>query len=129
VNVQQLRTPILSLLLVTSLTGCSIFNWKSVKPLEVQTKAVEKTRLNLPEPSPLKLQTMRWVVVTPNNIDQVWAELEKNKTDLVLFSLTDDGYEQLAITMLELRQYIEQQKAMLIKYKEYYEPQEKQQTK
>ena len=72
---------------------------------------------------------MRWVVVTPNNIDQVWAELEKNKTDLVLFSLTDDGYEQLAITMLELRQYIEQQKAMLIKYKEYYEPQEKQQTK
>lgn len=128
-NVQQLRTPILSLLLVTSLTGCSIFNWKSVKPIEVQTKAVERSRLNLPDPSPLKLTAMRWYVVTPENIDQVWKELEDNKTDLVLFALTDDGYEQLAITMLELRQYLEQQKSILIKYREYYEPQEKQETK
>lgn len=128
-NVQQLRIPILSLLLVTSLTGCSIFNWKSVKPIEVQTKAVERSRLNLPDPSPLKLTAMRWYVVTPENIEQVWKELEANKTDLVLFALTDDGYEQLAITMLELRQYLEQQKSILIKYREYYEPQEKQQTK
>lgn len=72
---------------------------------------------------------MRWYVVTPENIDQVWKELEDNKTDLVLFALTDDGYEQLAITMLELRQYLEQQKSILIKYREYYEPQEKQETK
>lgn len=123
-NAHQLQIPIISLLLVTSLTGCSVFNWKSVKPVEVQTKAVERTRLNLSEPSPLKLEPVKWVLITPENAEKVWEELKEKNVDLVLFALTDDGYEQLAVTMLEIRQYLEQQRAVLIKYKEYYEPQE-----
>jgi hypothetical protein len=36
--------------------------------------------------------------------------------------MTDKGYEQLSLTMAEIRNYIAQQRAILIKYKEYYEP-------
>jgi hypothetical protein len=129
VNVRQLQTPIISLLLVISLSGCSVLNWKSVKPVEVQTKAVERTRLNLSDPSPLKLDPVKWVLITPENADKVWEDLKERKVDLVLFALTDEGYEQLAVTMLEIRHYIEQQKAIIIRYREYYEPQEKQSTK
>ena len=121
-NALRLPILILSLLLTTSLTGCSVFNWKSVKPVEVQTKAVEKTPLNIGDPPPLKMQAPTWVLITPENAEAVWAELKSKNVDLVLFALTDDGYEQLAIIMLEIRQYLQQQKTILIKYREYYEP-------
>lgn len=119
---------IIILVSILSLQGCmtlgNLFGEK-VKPIEVQTKAVERTRLNLPDPKPLKPSTPKWYVVTPDNIEEVWKELKDNHTDVVLFAVTDEGYEQLAITMAELRNYIKSQKAIIIKYKEYYEPEEK----
>ncbi len=65
---------------------------------------------------------MHWVIITPENAEEVWKKLKEENTDLVLFGLTDDGYEQLAITMAEIRNFIAQQRTIIIKYKEYYEP-------
>ena len=36
--------------------------------------------------------------------------------------LTDDGYEELAIDMAEIRAFIAQQREIIAKYREYYEP-------
>jgi hypothetical protein len=88
----------------------------------VQTKAVERTRLNLADPAPLKGRELNWIVVTPENAEEVWKRLKEENTDLVLFAITDDGYEQLALTMAELRNFIASQRAIIVKYKEYYEP-------
>jgi hypothetical protein len=88
----------------------------------VQTKAVERTRLNLADPAPLKGRELNWIVVTPENAEEVWKKLKEENTDLVLFAITDDGYEQLALSMAELRNFIAQQRAIIVKYKEYYEP-------
>lgn len=76
----------------------------------------------MPLPPPLKARELQWFIVTPENIDQVWKRLEEEKIDLVLFGLTDDGYQELAMTMAELRNHIANQRAIIIKYKEYYEP-------
>ena len=65
---------------------------------------------------------MQWFVVTPENIDQVWVKLKEQGTDLVVFALTDDGYQELAMTMAEVRNYIASQRAIIVKYKGYYEP-------
>jgi hypothetical protein len=73
-------------------------------------------------PPPVKAREMQWFVVTKDNIDQVWKKLEEDKVDLVLFALTDDGYQELAMTIAELRSHIASQRAIIIKYKEYYEP-------
>jgi hypothetical protein len=115
---------ILSILTIPLLiSGCSVFSWgERVKPIEIQTKAVERTPLNLPEPTPLRGRAVEWIVVTPENIDQVWERLREKKVDLVLFAITDDGYEELALSMAELRNFIAQQRSIIIKYKEYYEP-------
>ena len=105
------------------ISGCASFGWtSSVKPIEVQTKAVERTRLNLADPAPLKGRELNWIVVTPENAEEVWKKLKEENTDLVLFAITDDGYEQLALSMAELRNFIAQQRAIIVKYKEYYEP-------
>ena len=76
----------------------------------------------MPSPPPIKARELQWFVVTPENIEQVWKRLEEEKVDLVLFALTDDGYQELAMTMAELRNHIANQRAIIIKYKEYYEP-------
>ena len=126
-----LRLSILtSVLLLTS--GCGVFNPFSrpdVKQVEIQTKAVERTRLNLKLPPPLEARVMDWYVVTPENIDEIWNTLKEQEKTLVLFALTDDGYEQLSLTIAEVRNIINSQRVILLKYREYYEPQEVKETK
>ena len=121
-----MRIQTISLVLATSilLSGCASFSLlgSRVKPLEIQTKAVERTPLNLEAPAPLKSKPVEWILITPQNAEEVWAKLKEKNADLVLFGLTDDGYEELSMTMAELRNYIAAQRQLIIKYKEYYEP-------
>jgi hypothetical protein len=97
--------------------------WGSdVKPIEVKTVAVEKTRLNLKDPPPLEARDVQWIVITPENAEAVFKRLQDENIDVVLIGLTDVGYERLSLTMAEIKNYIAQQKAIIVKYKEYYEP-------
>lgn len=92
-----------------------------VKPIQVETKAIEKTKLDIPEPSPLKVKSPKWIVVTPENAEAVWKQLKDKNVDMVLFAITDEGYEELAVTFAEARNYIASQRTIILKYKEYYE--------
>lgn len=118
---------ILSILLILPLiSGCaalSVLNsiFEKTQKVEVKTTAVERTKLNLPDPTPLSGRDVKWVVITPENAEQVWKELKEKNVDLVLFGLTDVGYEQLSLSMAEIRNYITQQRVIILKYREYYE--------
>ena len=121
-----LRWPILitSLLLLTNLGGCASWGLfgKRVEPITVSTVPLEKTPLALPDPAPLKSKPIRWVVITPANVDAVWEQLAQDDDDVVVFALTADGYQQLAVTIAELRNLIATQRVIIQKYREYYEP-------
>jgi hypothetical protein len=104
------------------LQGCALLAWNAVKPVEIQKKAVERTPLNLADPQPLKPSSPNWIIITPANAEQVWAELRKRNADLVLFALTDDGYEELAVDMAQIRTFIAQQREIIVRYRQYYEP-------
>jgi hypothetical protein len=132
VNAPQSLIRITSLLLVASLlSGCASFSLfgSRVKPVEVQVKAVERTRLNIPHPGPLSAKPVEWILITPENAERVFAELKEKNVDLVLFGLTDDGYESLSVIMAELRNYIATQRQIIIKYQEYYEPEKSEEKK
>ena len=121
----NVRHLLIATILLPLISGCSMFGWKSVEPIEIKTKAVERTKLNLPDPAPIQARELQWVIITKDNAQEVFKRLEEKGVDIVLFGLTDEGYEQLALTMAELRNYIAQQKTIIIKYKDYYEPKEK----
>ena len=108
-----------------SLQGCALLGWNSVQPVEIQKRAVERTPLNLPDPQPLKPVAPQWIVITPENQAQVFADLKSKNIDMVLFALTDDGYEELAVDMAQIRSFIAQQRDILVRYREYYEPKKK----
>jgi hypothetical protein len=106
-----------------ALSGCAGFSFgSSVKPIEIMSNPIERTPLALPQPSPLRLNKIEWIVVTPQNADAVFARLEANRQTPVLFAVTDQGYMDLAITMAELRNFINTQRQIIIQYKSYYEP-------
>lgn len=124
-----LKNSLLVLSCVFLVSGCatlpSIGNpfgkTKEVKPIEVVTKAEEKTKLNLTPPEPLNLKSPRFVIIHPENSEQVWKSLKENGNDVVLFGLTDDDYETLAIMMAEIRNFIITQRVIIEQYKKYYE--------
>ena len=118
-----------SLILITfllPLSGCSSFGLfgEDVKPVEVVTKEQSRAKLDLPLPKPISPRPVEWIVITPENAEETWAKLKESNTDLVVFALTDEGYENLAISMAQIRNIINQQRIIILKYKEYYEVEE-----
>ena len=123
-NVQRWPILITSLLLTS---GCASFlNWlepkPEVKPVEVISKPAERTPLSITDPAPIRAKPIQWVVITRENINEVFDKLEQQGVDAVVFAITDDGYKQLSITFAELRNLINTQRNIIIKYKDYYEP-------
>ena len=123
-NVHRWPILITSLLLLTNLGGCASWGLfgKRVEPITVSTVPLEKTPLALPDPAPLKSKPIRWVVITPANAEAVWERLAQDDDEVVVFALTADGYQQLAVTIAELRNLIATQRVIIQKYREYYEP-------
>lgn len=123
-NAQRWLTLITSLLLVSNLTGCASFSLfgQSEKPIEITTKAVDKTPLDIAQPDPIKTKPIEWVVVTPDNADAVFKKIADSGQEVVLFAITADGYQQLAVTIADLRNLINTQRNIIVKYKDYYEP-------
>ena len=76
--------------------------------------------LNTPQVRQLDLQNIEWFIVTPENIEEVFAKLKDQRKDVVLFALTDDGYKAMSLNFAQIRELLNQQKAIIEAYKEYY---------
>lgn len=107
-------------LCVISLSGCGWFGER-----EIVIQPLEPVTLNLPEISPVDLDSVEWKIITRDNQESVFTDLEKDGQDPVLFGLTDKYYESLSINFAKLRAYIKQQNKVIEIYKNYYEETEK----
>ena len=115
----KVRSSLLIALLMIPLlgiTGCA-----TTKTVKVLSEPVNSVALNPPNIRDLELQGVRWFIVTPENIDEVFKELEDQNKDVVLFGITDDGYKGLALNLAQIRELLLQQQAIIKAYKEYYE--------
>jgi len=104
-------------IVLSTLGGCELFKRK----IDVVTTPVQRPKLAIEKPQPLKPLKVQWFVITPETTNKVFADLTKKKTDLALFGLTDDGYENLSMNIAEMRKYIIQQNEIIAAYKKYYE--------
>ena len=123
----MIRVVVTCMMLVVVLlifSGCSTF--RSEKQIEVITEEIEKPKLNLDAVEPLDLKPVKWIVLTRENVEKVFTNLEKDGKSVALFALDTDTYEILAVNMEDIKRYILTQKTILVKYKEYYEPVEEQ---
>ena len=90
--------------------------------MTIATKPLERTPLDLAMPDPIKSRNITWIVVTPENAEEIFKQMEARGQTPVLFALTDDGYQELAINMVDIRNFINSQRGIILRYKDYYEP-------
>mgnify|MGYP003652174986 CR=1 FL=1 len=86
---------------------------------------LDRVPLNLPTTDRLQLSDTKWILVTPDNAEKIWSDLEKKKYDIVIFGLTDKGYEDLSVNVAKLKKLVQQQQSVIAAYKRYYEDQTK----
>ena len=108
------------LMLCLLLSGCS-----GVKELSIFKEEVPRAKLNLEKPTPLQMEKIHWHIITSENAEEVFAKLEKEGIDPVLFGLTDKDFEMLSKNFAKIRNQLMQTNELLDKYKEYYESDEK----
>ena len=104
------------LTLTIFLTSCS-----GVKELSIFKEEVPRAKLNLEKPTPLQMEKIQWHIITSENAAEVFAKLEADGIDPVLWGLTDEDFELLAKNFAQIRNKMVETNAILDKYKEYYE--------
>jgi hypothetical protein len=104
------------LILTTFLTSCS-----SVQKLDIFKTEVKREPLNLSNPDVPKLEQIKWVIITSQNAEEVFAKMKEQGKDPVLFGLSDEDYQLLSKNFAQIRAYMIKQNLTLDKYREYYE--------
>tara|TARA_B100000035_G_C21016062_1_gene561878 strand:- start:1264 stop:1737 length:474 start_codon:yes stop_codon:yes gene_type:complete len=117
---KPMKTLIVAILGLALLAGCT----STPRQIEISAKPIDKPKLVLPPAEELRLKDLTWVVINEENYKEVFEKLKKDKKDPVLIGLTDDGYEILAMNMSDIMKLLQQQKAIIAAYQNYYEESE-----
>ena len=123
-SLKSIQSVLVLLILSIFLTNCS-----GVKQLEIFKQEVPREKLNLNTPTPLELENLKWIIITSNNAEEVFKKLEEQGIDPVLWGLTDKDFELLAKNFARIRNQLKITNDLLSKYKEYYEPEVKNEQK
>lgn len=106
------------ILIYICMSGCT----PTIK--KIICEPTEKAKLSLEDPLPLDLKKIKWIVITEDNVDEVFQSFKDNNKRVVVFAVSGDGYKALALNMQEIKRYLSEQKEVLRLYREYYESDE-----
>ena len=110
--------PVMALFLV----GCSSTpKITTVEKVVTKTVVEKKLPLSIKAPAPLLLDGVNWIVVTEENINEVWEEIRNDNEGVALFALRHGDYERLALNIADIRAAIGEYVIILKRYREYYE--------
>ena len=106
---------------VLALTGCA----SMPDVITYKSEPVDRPALVLPDTVELELRNADWEIITEENAEILWKELQESGEPIVIYALTTEGYEALSLNMADVIKLLSQQKAVIEAYKEYYEQTEK----
>ena len=111
---------VLASTLIIALTTSLLVGCAGKQPITILSEPVQPVPLNTPQVRQLDLQNIEWFIVTPENVEEVFLKLKDQRKDIVLFALTDDGYKAMSLNFAQIRELLNQQKAIIEAYREYY---------
>ena len=115
-------SPLLLLLLLLLSSGCSTF--KDIIPLEIRTVEVERKIPIQKRPRPITLNDIYFYVVTEDTFEEFKKRFEKENGDFLFYAISVRDYETLALNMVELKRFLQQQKQLIIYYEKAVTPRE-----
>lgn len=106
-------------LLIVGLVAVGLAGCATTKKVEVYTKPVQMQIYQPVDPPPVKMISMKFRVVTKDNIDSFIAEQSKLQDNpnpvFVVIGIKD--YKAMSLNLAELKRYINQQQKIIIYYK------------
>ena len=89
----------------------------------VETPQIEAPAIRVvPRPDPVELKNADLVVVTESNIDEVMRRVKTEQGDFVLYAMTAQSFESLALNFEQIKKFIEEQNAIILYYEEAVTP-------
>ena len=89
----------------------------------VETPEIEAPVIRIvPRPDPIKMRNADIVVVTQANLDEVIARVKGEQGDFVLYAMTAQSFEALALSFEQIKKFIEEQNAIILYYEEAVKP-------
>lgn len=91
------------------------------KSLQINQTPIERPQIVIPTVDEFKARDVKWITITPENINNVFADLQEANEEIVLIATTPEGIQNLTLNMGDLLKLVQQQKIIIATYKEYYE--------
>lgn len=116
--VGRLTTNVLGcLILFVALSACST---PQPVPIQITASPVDRPELVLPRPDVIQTRTVDWVIITPDNVEEVFEKAKASGRPITFFALTENGYEALSLNLNDLRTFIQQLQTIIVAYENYY---------
>ena len=94
-----------------------------VQPTVVETPEIEAPVIRIvPRPDPIKMRNADIVVVTEANLQEVIERVKTEQGDFVLYAMTAQSFEALALSFEQIKKFIEEQNAVILYYEEAVKP-------
>ena len=104
------------LTLTISLSACS----RTPREIDYTPQPIDRPELILPESEALKLSKIDWVIITPDNAAEEFDKIKASGKPVVVYALTNSGYEALALDMAKILKKLSEQNAIIVAYEDYY---------
>ncbi len=89
----------------------------------VETPEIDAPAIRIvPKPKPVELKNADIVVVTEANLEAVVERIKTEQGDFVLYAMTAQSFESLALNFEQIKQFIEEQNAIILYYEESVTP-------
>ena len=110
---------LLTVLLI--LNACSLFRTPEKEiitvPTVVETPEIEVPIIQIvPRPNPVEMKNADIVVVTESNLQEVVGRIKNTHGELVLYAMTADSFESLALNLEQIKRFIDQQSNIILYY-------------
>ena len=112
------------LLLPLLLSSCTSF--KDILPVTIKTVEVERQIPVQNRPRPVSLNDIHFYVVTEDTFEEFRQRFVAENGDLLFYALSVRDYETLALNMVEIKRFLEQQKQIIIFYEKAIKPKDNQ---
>ena len=100
-------------------TACSRSSEKEIVtvPTVVETPKIELPQIRiLSRPSPIKMKNSDIIVVTESNLEEVINRVKNTQGEFVLYAMTAQSFESLALNFEQIKQFIETQNQIILYY-------------
>ena len=117
VNMKKITNVLGFLILFVAVSACST---PQPRPITVSASPVDRPELVLPNPDRIQTRSIDWVIITPDNAEEVFERIRATGRPVTFFALTEQGYEALALNLNDLRTFIQQLQTIIQAYENYY---------